>query len=279
MNKFSNTEKFFKLKNKLLSEDSLKISKDQRLRHFSKMTREVILDKTSKTDGSLEVKQCSNIFSFRISGKTNFQYNHCKTKQSLHSSPLVERNREIPRKNNSKNSRKTLNRQKKFDVPRRNLRSNSSQKNRYGICNENKSCEIKDTKILADESLLSLKRSRTSAPQATSLPNITHERCAARRHCQRIRQCLVKQMTSIKHTKIVRGIKKFSCHQCEECFTQNTYFIEHMKIHLERKQHCCQECGKKISRAHHLTMHMRKHTGENLIVARSAENEFPIRAP
>jgi len=118
LNKFSNTEKFFNLKNKLLSEASLKISKDQRLRHFSKMTREVILDKTSKTDGSLKGKQCSNIFSFRISGKTNFQYNHCKTKQSLHSSPLVERNRDIPRKNSSKNSRKTLNTQKKFDVPR-----------------------------------------------------------------------------------------------------------------------------------------------------------------
>ena len=205
LNKFSNTEKFFNLKNKLLSETSLKKSKDQRLRHFSKMTREVILDKTSKSDGSLEAKQCPKHVSCPILAKINFQYSHCKTRylQTLHSSPLVERSREIPRKNSLKNSRKTLNRQKKFEVPRQNLRSNSSEHNRDGIYNENKSYQIKDTKSFADECLLSLKRSRKSVRQASSLPNTTRERFAARRHCQHIRQCLVRKMTPIKHTKIV----------------------------------------------------------------------------
>jgi len=244
LNTFSHTEKFFTLKNKLPSEASLKISKDQRLRHFSKVTREVILDKTSKTDGSLEAKQCPKSFACPISAKINFQYSHCKTRylQSLHSSPVVERNREIP---SLKNSRKTLNRQKKFEVPDQNLRSNSSEYNIYGIYNENKSCQIEDTKILADESLLSLKRRRKSVLQATSLPKITHERFAARRHCQHIRQCSVRKMTPIKHTKIVRGTKRFCCHQCGKCFSQNSYFTKQAKIHSERNQQCCQECEKK----------------------------------
>ena len=264
LNKFSNTEKFFKFKNKLLSEDSLKITKDERLRHFSKMTREVISDKTSKTDGSLEAKQCPKNFSRPSSAKINFQYSHCKTRylHSLHSSPLVERSREIPRKNSLKNNRKILNRQKKFEVPRQNLRSNSSEYNRDGIYNGNKSCQIEDTKILADESLFSLKHSRNAFLHATSLPNITREGFDARRHCQHIRQYLVRKMTPIKHTKIVRGTNRFCCHQCGKYFTQNTYFNKQAKIHLERKQQCCQECGKKNSRAQHLNNHMRTRTGE-----------------
>jgi len=238
LNKFSNTEKFFNLKNKLLSKTSLKISKDQHLRHFSKMTREVILDKTSKTDGSLEAKQCPKHVSCPILAKINFQCSHCKTRylHSFHSSPLVERSREIHRENSLKNSRKTLNRQKKFEVPRQNLRRNSSEHNRDGICNENKSCQTEDTKTVADESLLSLKCSRKSALQATSLPNTTRGRFAARRHCQHIRQFLVRKMTPIKHTKIVGGTKRFCCHQCGKSFMENSHFTKQAKIHLERKQ-------------------------------------------
>ena len=158
----------------------------------------------------------------------------------------METNRDIPTKNSFENSRKTLNRQQKFEVPWCNLRINSSQHNGCGLSNENKPSQIEDTKILADESLLCLKRSRKSDLQATLLPSITRERFTERWNCQDIGQCFVRKMTSIKHTKTVQATKQFCCHQGGKCFTQNSYFNEHMKIHLERKQHCCHECGKKF---------------------------------
>ena len=161
LNKFSNTEKFFYLRIKILSEDSLKTSKDQRLRHFSKLTRKVILEKTSKTKQSLEAKQYHKIVSTSILPNNDFQYNHCRKRylQSLNSSPLVETTRDIPTKSSFENSRKTLDREQSFEVPRCNLQSNSSQHNGCGICNEYKPSQIEDRESLADESLC-LKRSR-----------------------------------------------------------------------------------------------------------------------
>ena len=161
LNKFSNTEKFFYLRIKILSEDSLKTSKDQRLRHFSKLTRKVILETTSKTKQSLEAKQYHKIVSTSILANNDFQYNHCRKRylQSLQSSPLGETTRDVPTKSSFENSRKTLDREQSFEVPRCNLQSNSSQHNGCGICNEYKPSQIEDRESLADESLC-LKRSR-----------------------------------------------------------------------------------------------------------------------
>ena len=197
LNKSSNTEKLFYLRNKILSEDSLKTSKHQRLRHFSNLTQKVILQKTTKTEGSLEAKQCHEIASSGISANNAFQYHHCRTRYTEH--------------------------------------------NGCGLSNENKPGEMEDSKYLADESLC-LKRSRKSDFQTTSLPSITRERFTERRNCQDIGQCLVRKLTSIKHTKIVQATKQFCCHQGGKCFTHNSYFNEHTKIHLEGKQHCCHEC-------------------------------------
>jgi len=151
---------------------------------------------------------------------------------------LLETTRGIPTKNSFENSRKSLNRQQKFEVPRRNPQSNSPQHSVCGIYNGNQSSQIEVTKSSADESFC-LKRSRISALQSTSLPNITHERLTERRHCQHIGQCLVSKMTSIKHTKFVRRKKQFCCHQCGKSFMQNAYFTKHMKNHLEKNPHCC----------------------------------------
>jgi len=48
LNKSSHTEKFFYFRKKIISEELFKISKDQRLQYFSKLTRKVVLEKTSK---------------------------------------------------------------------------------------------------------------------------------------------------------------------------------------------------------------------------------------
>jgi len=257
-NKSSHTETFFYLRNKLHSDASFKPPKDQRLRHFNKLTRKVISEKTSETEGSVGEKQFPEGFSVQILAETNLQSNHYGTPYSnVHSSVLVETTSAIPMEKILKNSKKPLNRQKKFEVSRDKLRGNSSQ-----IHYENKSSQMKDSKALTDESLLSLKRSRKSALQATSLPNITRERFAANSHCQSMQQCFVRKVTSIKQTKTVRGAKQLCCHQCGKCFTQKARLSKHMKIHLERKQHCCHECGKKYSRAYHLKIHMQTRTGE-----------------
>ena len=175
LKKSSHTVKSISLRNTIPSEDSSKVSRDQRLRSFGKLSRNVFSEKTSKTEGSLEAKQCPKVYSSSILARNEFQYNHCRKDylQSLPISPLVEATRDVRTKNSSENSRKTLNRQHKFEVPRRNLRSNSSQYNGCGIYNKNKSIQIEDRKTLGGESLLCLKRSRKSAFQATSLPNIT----------------------------------------------------------------------------------------------------------
>jgi len=149
--KYSLTETFIYRRNKLLSEDSLKTSKDQRFRHFSKLIPKKFLDITSKRDGPLEAKQGLKVFS----------------KVTLHSSPLVDTTRDIPTKTSFENSKKPLNRKKKFEVTPRNPRRNSSQYNGCGTYNENKSCPVEDSKSLSDESLC-MKRSRKSASQATS---------------------------------------------------------------------------------------------------------------
>ena len=161
--------------------------------------------------------------------------------------------------------RKTLNRQE-FEVPRC-----------KGIHNESKSSQIEDGKSLAEENLLCLKRSRKSALQATSLLNTTRETFTAIRHCQHIRQCLVGKMTPIKHTKTVRGTKRFCCHQCGKFLTQNLYFTKQAKIHLERKSHCCHDCGKIFSRAHHLTKHMRTHWRKTLFLPGVWKKIFPVK--
>ena len=140
LNKSLYTEKFVYLRKKIISEDSIKTSKDQRLRHFSILTRKGIIEKTSQNEGALEAKQCSKIFSCALANN-NFQYNHCRTRclQTFHASPLVETTRGIPMKSSIEKRRKTINRQQKFEIPRRILRSNSSQYNGCGIYNENKS--------------------------------------------------------------------------------------------------------------------------------------------
>jgi len=51
----------------------LKTSKCQRLRHMSKLNQNVILEKTSKIEGSLEAKQCHKIASSGISANDDFQ--------------------------------------------------------------------------------------------------------------------------------------------------------------------------------------------------------------
>ena len=98
---------------KILSEELFKISKDQRLQHFSKLTRKVVLEKTSKAEGSLEAQQCHKIFPLRILAKINFQYNHYRTRylQSLHSSPLLETTSGI-RKNKKTNEKQFWKQQK-----------------------------------------------------------------------------------------------------------------------------------------------------------------------
>ena len=280
LNKSLYTEKFVYLRKKIISEDSIKTSKDQRLRHFSILTRKGIIEKTSQNEGALEAKQCSKIFSCALANN-NFQYNHCRTRclQTFHASPLVETTRGIPMKSSIEKRRKTINRQQKFEIPRRILRSNSSQYNGCGIYNENKSSQTEESKSLADESLLCLKRSIKSALHETSLSTMTRERFAERMHSQTLGQCLVRKMITIKHTKTARGRKQFCCHQCGKCFTQKSCSTKHVRIHVERKPHCCQECGKKFSHAHHLTNHMRTHTGETpLLVARSVQTDFPLPA-
>jgi len=201
-NKSSHTEKFY-LRNEIISDTSSNTPKIQSLQRFSKLNRKVILEKTSKTEGSLVAKECPKGFSFSILAKNNFKYSHCQTPYShFHSSALVEATRVTPTKNSSKNSRKTLNRQHKFEAPRRNLRSNSSQ-----ISKENKSRQTKDSKSLVDGSLLSLKRSRKSVLQSICVPYITRERFAARKHGQPIQQCSVRKLTSIKQMKTLLGTK------------------------------------------------------------------------
>jgi len=120
------------------------------------LIRKFILEETSKTEGSLEAKQCPTFFSSSILANNNFQQNHYRTRylQMLHSSLLVETTRDIPTENSLENSRKILNRQQKFDVPEPiNPRSNSSQYNGCGIYNGNKSSQIEVAKTLADENL------------------------------------------------------------------------------------------------------------------------------
>ena len=221
----SSDKKFFYLRNKLLLDVSLKTSKNQPLQHFSKLTQKYILEKTSKTKGAHVEKQCPEGLSDRILAKTNLQCNHYRTPcLNVNSSSLVETTRGIPSENSSQNSRKTLKRQKIFEVPRRSLRSNSSQ-----IYNENKSSRTKESKALPDESMC-LKRGRKSSLQATSLPNITREIFTAKSPCQPIKQCLVRKITSINQIKAEGGTKQFCCHQCGKCFTQNSYFSKHMKF-------------------------------------------------
>jgi len=81
----SHTEKFFYLRKKIISEELFKISKDQRLQYFRKLTRKVVLEKTSKAEGFLEAQQCHKLFPLPILAKINFQYNHYRTRylQSL----------------------------------------------------------------------------------------------------------------------------------------------------------------------------------------------------
>ena len=166
---YSLTEKFIYRRNKLPSDDSLKTSKDQRFRHFSKLITKKFLDKTSKPEGLLYAKKGPNVHSFCILSKIEIQRNHYQTRyiHTLHSSPLVETTRDIPTKTSFENSKKPLNRKKKFEVTPRNPRKISSHYNGCGTYNENISCPVEDSKSLSDESLC-MKRSRKSASQATS---------------------------------------------------------------------------------------------------------------
>ena len=66
LNKSSHTEQFFYLRKKIISEELFKISKDQRLQYFSKLTRKVVLEKTSQPEVSLETQLCHTIFPLRI---------------------------------------------------------------------------------------------------------------------------------------------------------------------------------------------------------------------
>ena len=270
LNKFSHTEKFFNLKNKLLSEASLIISKDQRLRHFSKMTREVILDKTSKTDGSLEAKQCPKIFSCPILEKINFQYSHCKTRYllTLHSSPLVERSREIPRKNSLKNSRKILSRKKKFEVPRQNFRSNSSEYNRDGIYNKNKSFQTEAIKI-TQQAKIHLERNQQCCQECGKrISQSTHLTTHMRTHtgdktycCQECGKRFSVASSLTTHMRTHTGEKPYCCQECGKRFSDSSNLTKHMRTHTGQKPYCCQECGKRFSVASSLTKHMRTHTG------------------
>ena len=78
----------------------------------------------------------------------------------------------------------------------------------------------------------------------------------------------------MKYMNNTRGDRQF---QCEKCFTQKSYFTKHMKIHKVEK-HYCQECRKRFSHTSDLNKHIRKHTGENLIVSMSVEEDFPLQA-
>ena len=91
-NKSSQSEMIFFLSNKILSEDSLKISEERRFGHIGKLTGKLVFETTSKTSLSLEAKKSPELFSPRFSANTNLQSNKYTTRylQTPHSSPSME---------------------------------------------------------------------------------------------------------------------------------------------------------------------------------------------
>jgi len=124
--------------------------------------------------------------------------------------------KDIPTSNGLEKNRRGLNNPQNDDVPRRTPQSNSLQHNGCEIYNETKSCPTVGTKNLADENLLCLERCRKYSTQATSLPETTRETSDEKRHCKSIGQCLVRKLSSTKHTKPAQDTKQFYCHHTLE---------------------------------------------------------------
>jgi len=92
VNKSSQWETLFCFSNKILSEDSLKISEQRRFGHFGKLTGKLVFETTSKTSLTLETKKSPELFSSRFSANTNLQSNLYTTRylQRPHSYPSME---------------------------------------------------------------------------------------------------------------------------------------------------------------------------------------------
>ena len=67
LNKSSQSEMLFCFSNKILSEDSLKISEERRFGHFGKLTGKLVFETTSKTSLSFQAKKSPELFSSRFS--------------------------------------------------------------------------------------------------------------------------------------------------------------------------------------------------------------------
>ena len=292
LNNSSQSEMLFYLSNKILSEDSLKISEGHRLRHLGKLTGKLVFETPSKATRSSEAKKSPELVSSRFSANTNLQCNLYTTRyfQTPHSSPSMETITDnIPASNSLENTRRLSNNTQNDEVLRRNPQCNPWQQNGCGIYHEKESRPEVCTKRLADENMLCLERGRKSSTQATSLPETKRETSDEKRHCQSIRQGWVRNFSSTKHTKTAQDTKQFYCHQCKKRFAKKSYFTEHLKshggetnfcqvcgktfttardlakhvrTHTGEKPYCCQNCGKRFSFACHLTTHMRTHTGE-----------------
>jgi len=177
LNKSSQSEVLFRFSNKIISEDSLKISEDHRLRHFDELTRKLAFETTSKIRGSFEAKKRPKLFTCSFSENNNLQCHLYTTRylQTHRSSPLMETiAKDIPASNSFGNSRKRLDSIQNDDVSRRNPQSYSLQQNGCGIYNEIKSGPRVGDKNLDYENLC-LERCRKSSPQAASLPETTRE--------------------------------------------------------------------------------------------------------
>ena len=305
LNKSSQSEMLLYHSNKISTENSLKISKDHRLRHFGKLPRELVFETTSKTRASLEANKNPELFSSIFSTNTNLHCHLYTTRylQTPHSSLLMETiSKDIPVCHTLENTSRRLNSTQKDEVPRRDPQSTSLQHNGCGIYSETKSCPAVDTKRLADDNLFCLERCRKSAPQATSSDETTGETSDERRHCQPSGQRLVGTLSFIKHTKPARDTELFIGHQCKKrlakksCFTKHikshgeekhicqecgkrfptvSALTKHVRTHTEEKKFCCHECGKIFSQSTHLRMHMRKHTGEKKRFGQECGKKFP----
>ena len=222
LNKSSQSETLFYLSNKILSEDSLKTSEDHRFGHFGKLTGKLVFETTSKATRSFEAKKSPKRFSSCFSANTNLQRHLYKTRysQTRHSAPLMKTIiKDIPTSNSFKNTRRGLNSTQNDEVLRRDLRSNSLQQNGCGIFHKNKFCQIVGTKLSAGENLFCLEGCRKSS-QATSLPETTRETSDERRHCQSIRQRLVRKFSSTKYTTPARDTQEFYYYQGKKNFTK-----------------------------------------------------------